>query len=948
LLKSQQKFTGNELALILANISTKEMRTVTVITYSILALSAIFPVVSDAESVSTNTYQTETQQGTVVTSKMLLQLHSGMAKSEVRSILGAPLVADGSHDSRWDYFYQIRENGKAIEKRRVILTFENEALVLVRSDMATAANKSMAASNNSEAKPKQAEQSINATANSTKDKIDSVSASATVTESKLDHTEDTSNAQQSEALPDAIKIEGDKLSLYFDRKMKASGNAVITRDNQKVYGDNIEYNILNDELEVNGNVRIDLDNAQIKGPNLRMRLSETVGEMRDASILLNKSPTESNLDYHNNSALLQEHESSNQDPKLYVEGDSALNSTSGLTKNLEGSRGDAKTILFEGQNKKRLKSARYTTCEAGVDDWYIKASDIEINDYTSYIDARNAYIEFKGVPILYTPWLGFSYNNQRKSGILAPTFGTTSRSGFELYTPFYWNIRPDMDATLATRYLSKRGVQLQGEFRYLGESYSGIDNLEYLNNDSLSGNTRYYAKLAHRQNFGEGWSAGYNIEKVSDDQYFSELSTRIVSTSRVNLPQEGFVDYQNDNWHFNGLIQKYQTLDQTSYPYERLPQLTLTGDETWGIADTKLTSQYTYFDRNPKAGKAVTGSRLMVYPTVSVPIERSYGYITPKFGVHASSYILNNNDFTVNGQTVSDNTQNRTLPVFSLDSGLYFDAPTEIFNTAYTHTIEPRLFYVYIPYKDQSHIPVFDTSLADLNLTTLFTENQFNGDDRINNANQLSFALTSRLIDDKTGIERISATIGERYYLDKQKVTLPGVATTDRYSSDVVAGFTARLSSQWNVDAFWQYDPDQNTMTRNNLLARYNPEPGKLLNMGYRYTKDFLEQINISGQWPLSNGWYGVGRYNYSLRDKNLIESVVGLEYDAGCWQMRGVIQRVETATANQNYALFFQLELGGLASVGSNPLSVLERNIPGYLSSGEIPNFYREQNYQQ
>jgi LPS-assembly protein len=758
----------------------------------------------------------------------------------------------------------------------------------------------------------------------------------------------TDDVQQNEALPGAIQIEGDKLDLYLDRKMRASGNAIISKGDQKVYGDNIEYDNLNDELEVDGNVRIELGNGQIKGPNLRMRLSETIGEMRDASIVLDKSSDTSNQEYRSNSALLDEQENSNRDPKLYIENDSTLSSTSGLTKNLEGSRGDAKEILFEGQNRKRLKSARYTTCEAGVDDWYIKASDIEINDYTSYVEAKNAYIEFKGVPLLYTPWLSFSYNNQRKSGLLAPTFGTTSRSGFELYTPFYWNIRPDMDATLATRYLSKRGLQLQGEFRYLDESYSGVDNVEYLNNDSLSGETRYYAKLAHRHSFGDGWSAGYDVEKVSDDQYFSELSTRIVSTSRVNLPQQGFVDYQDDIWHFNGLAQKYQTLDESSYPYERLPQLTLTGDKSWGIVDAKLTSQYTYFDLNPKAGEAVTGSRLSVYPTISVPMERSYGYITPKLGVHASSYHLNNNDFTVNGQTVSDNTQNRTLPVFSLDSGLYFDAPAEIFNTAYTHTIEPRLFYVYIPYKDQSRIPIFDTSLSDLNLTTLFTENQFNGDDRINNANQLSLALTSRLIDDKTGIERISATIGERYYLEKQKVTLPGVDATDRYSSDIVAGITARLSSQWNVDAFWQYDPDQNSMTRNNLLARYNPEPGKLLNMGYRYTKDFLEQINISGQWPLGNGWYGVGRYNYSLRDSNAIESVAGLEYDAGCWQMRGVIQRVETATADANYALFFQLELGGLTSIGSNPLSILQRNIPGYLSSGEIPNFYREQNYNQ
>jgi LPS-assembly protein len=937
LLKSPQKIIGN--------IISNEIRFITITTYSLLALSATFAVECSAASLSTDISQIEIQQGTVVTSKMLLQLHKGATKSEVRSLLGTPVIVDGSNDNRWDYFYQIREAGKDIGKRRIILMFKQEALISVKAD-ATLVDENIALK--SEMSPEQVAKSSDEIANTATDSISATTESTSLNKNDSNQVENILSVPETVATPGAIEIEGDKLDLYLDRKMRATGNAIISKGDQKVYGDNIEYDILNDELLVDGNVRIELGNGQITGPSLRMHLSETIGEMRDASIVLDKNTAGSDIQHINNSALLQEQEDSNRDPKLYIAGDSALSSSNGIAKSLEGSRADAKEILFEGQNKKRLKEARYTTCDAGVDDWYIKANEIEINDYTSYVEAKHAYVEFKGVPLLYSPWLGFSYNNQRKSGLLAPTFGTTSRSGFELYTPFYWNIRPDMDATLATRYLSKRGLQLQGEFRYLDESYSGVDNLEYLNNDSTTGDVRYYAKLAHRHSFGDGWSAGYNLEKVSDDQYFSELSTRIVSTSRVNLPQEGFVDYQNENWHFNGLVQKYQTLDQISYPYQRLPQLTLTGDKSWGMVDANLTSQYTYFDLDTKAVQAVTGSRFVAYPSISLPFERSYGYITPKLGMHTSSYHLKDNSFTVNSQTVTDNTQNRTLPIFSLDSGLYFDSHSEIFDTAYTHTIEPRLFYVYIPYKDQSRIPVFDTSLSDLNLTTLFTENQFNGYDRINNANQVSLALTSRLIDDETGIERISATIGERYYLEKQKVSIPGVDATDRYSSDIVAGFTARLSSQWKVDAFWQYDPDQSSMTRNNLLARYNPEPGKLLNIGYRYTQDFLEQIDVSGQWPLGKGWYGVGRYNYSLRDGNIIESVAGLEYDAGCWQMRGVLQRVETATANANYALFFQLELGGLTSIGANPLSVLERNIPGYLSSGEIPNFYREQNYKQ
>jgi LPS-assembly protein len=759
-----------------------------------------------------------------------------------------------------------------------------------------------------------------------------------------------------EALPGAIEIEGDKLDLYLDRKMRASGNAVISKGGQKVYGDNIEYDVQNDELKVDGNARVDLGDSELRGPTLKMRLSDSIGEMRDASVTLNKRysnnqeiAVRNDPSVYTQSKLLNAQTTLTDDPRLYQdnyrEPATPIGQTS-IDPKFNSSRGDAKAILFEGQDKKRLKEARYTTCEPGVDDWYIKASEIELDDFTESGTAKNARVEFKGVPLLYTPWMSFSFNNERKSGLLAPTVGTTSRSGFETLIPYYINIAPDMDATVGVRYLSKRGAQLQGEFRYLGENYSGINNLEYLNDDALNGGQRYYANISHNHSLGAGWSAGYNIEKVSDNQYFSEMSTRIVSTSRVNLPQEGRIDYVGDVWRFNGLVQKYQTLDEINFPYQRLPQLTLTADKEWDYFDTELYSQWAYFDRNNKAPIAATGSRLAVYPSLSVPFTQPYGYITPKLGVHATNYRLNDNNFNVGGNLISNNSDTRTLPIFSVDSGLFFERDVNIVKNSYTQTLEPRLFYVYIPEKNQDRLPVFDSGLADLNLTTLFSENQFTGNDRINNANQLSLAFTTRMIDKESGAERIAATIGQRYYFDDQNVTLPGSIASKDNSSDIIAALTARLSNQWNLDAFWQYNTDDAGMVRSNILARYNPEPGKLLNVGYRYTQQFLEQVNVSGQWPLSSGWYGVGRFNYSIKEKTLIESLAGLEYDAGCWQARTVIQRVETATADANYGLFFQLELGGLASIGSNPLNLLRRDIPGYLSSSEIPTIYRQQNY--
>ena len=400
------------------------------------------------------------------------------------------------------------------------------------------------------------------------------------------------------------------------------------------------------------------------------------------------------------------------------------------------------------------------------------------------------------------------------------------------------------------------------------------------------------------------------------------------------------VDYADETWRFNALAQKYQTLDQISYPYERLPQMTLTGNRYFGDFNTNLYTQLVAFDTNNNAPPLVTGTRFTIYPSISLPMARSYGYLTPKIGIHHTNYSLNDDP---NKQ----NAISRTLPILSVDSGLFFDRDFKIANRGYLQTVEPRLFYTYIPESKQSKIPVFDTSESDLNFSSLFSENQFSGNDRINNANQLSFSLTSRLIESATGTQRLSASIGQRYYFADQKVALPGAELRKNNSSDIIAGLTTNLKTSLNLDAFWQYNTDNSQSVRTTITSRYNPEPGKALNLSYSYRRDSIDQLDVSAQWPLKPGWYGVGRINYSLREKQLIESIAGLEYNAGCWQARTLLQRVETATAKANYALFFQLELGGLASIGNNPLSVIKRSVPGYVSSGLIPDSKQQSYYE-
>ena len=770
----------------------------------------------------------------------------------------------------------------------------------------------------------------------------------------------------------AVIIEGDRLEVQLDRSLTSLGNASLKAGGNIILGDRIEFDEQNRMTHSSGNASIESNDSLVKGPSFHLNIDESTGEMPNATFfmykpLINLSPL-GNLGERiygqkpeiNNDLLSgvidRNMKPINGEMQPLIPND---NKDSVEPKKVS-SRGDAQMLFFEGQSKKRLLKSRYTTCEADSDDWYIKSGQLKIDDETKTAVATNATVEFKGVPILYTPWINFAYANQRKSGLLAPTWGTTTKSGFEVLLPFYWNISPNMDATVSTRELSKRGIQYAGEFRYLEENFSGLDNIEFLPSDDMTQKDRYFARIKHQQNFGSGWTGGIDVARVSDSQYFSDLSTHIITTSQVNLLQQANINYSGPIWQFGALAQKYQTLDNVSYAYERLPQLTLNGSKEWdwgGI--TRVQNQLVRFEANQNSTFDVkSATRFSTYPSISFPMNKPYGYVTPKLGVNYTSYNLDNissSPMQTGAWINYDKTADRTLPIFSLDSGLFFERDTSIVSRNYTQTLEPRLFYVYIPYQDQSHLPVFDTGLTDLNMGTLFTENQYSGGDRINNANQLSASISSRMIDADTGEQRLAATIGQRFYFDDQKVGLPNEVLRSGTSSDFVASATAHLVNKWNLDAAWQYNTDTGDTIKANFGARYNPMPGKVLNFGYRFTKDNLDQVNMSTQWPLGNRFYGLARLNYSLRDKSFIENIGGIEYDAGCWQSRFVFQRVQTISVATgptsplpsgpaNYAIFFQLELGGMASIGANPLQLINRNIPGYKSSGLLPDNYRQE----
>jgi len=724
---------------------------------------------------------------------------------------------------------------------------------------------------------------------------------------------------------DDLLIEGDNLENTLDRKLKASGNAVLKKGGKTIKADLIEYDQVSDELYAIGNIDITGKGGSLTGSSIELSIKENIGAVPNAtfSSTLNKS----NSSFNN---------------KL---------------------RGTAKMLFLEGDGKKRLQNASITTCEVGQDDWFIKASEIGINDSSQTVNAKNAKLEFKGIPILYSPLVNFSFNDDRKSGFLAPSVGTTSRSGFESSIPYYFNLSPTSDATLTPRYLGKRGFQMQGEYRYLNKNYYGTSNLEFMNKDNTSNRkNRYYGKFHHQQNLTNNITGGFRMEKVSDDNYFSDMSSLISATSTVNLPQEAYLNYTSEKLDVNFLAQRYQNLTTTSSPYERLPSISINHSDDHENPDgfvnyeTNLNMSLTKFERNhnfvaSSIDKNISGTRFIARPSITVPFEKSYGYVKPKLTMNIMSYELEG------GVT---NSKSITIPTLSFDSGLHFDKKLTLAGKSFVQTLEPKIFYSYTPYRNQEALPMFDTALTDLNSESLFIENQFVGGDRVMDSNQFTIAATTRFLDD-TGYERLNATLAQRFYLSDRKVLkevqfLNSNSAAQSDSSDLFLTATGYISKALRVDSAIQYNPDESTTNRATLRTRYSPRPGKLIDVSYRLIRDLtandddIKQINLAGQWPLGGGWSSIGRYNYDIEKSSAVESLGGFEYDGGCWASRIVINRLSLATTEKaNYTLFMQIELGGLGSLGSsndaNLFDVLNRNVPGASFASGIPDQYRKEN---
>lgn len=683
-----------------------------------------------------------------------------------------------------------------------------------------------------------------------------------------------------------IHVYADRVDATLDESARFSGNVELRRGHLHLFADELFYNQTDNHLDAKGHIHLRKDDGEtLLAPLLRYDLDTERGYSEDAQF--------------------------------------QFAGTAG--------RGAAGRIHFEGRDRLQLESVRYTTCPPGRDDWFLKASRLTLDKVEQTGTARNATVSFMHVPIFYSPYLSFPLADARKTGLLAPHIGHSSNSGFFLSVPYYFNLAPNYDDTLIARVLEKRGLQFANEFRYLGQNNFGSLDLEYLPNDRITDRDRQALFFLYRHNLSPLWALASDIQWVSDTDYFIDLGRGSPDASRTHLPRFLSLDYAGNIWRFSARAHTYQTLDTTipiaEQPYQRLPQLILRADSPGGPnrLHTAFESEWVNFYRPGDQNQPGASQRLDVIPSISLPLRTSYLYFTPKLAYRYTSWRLG---------TLADDDESpdRALPIYSVDSGLAFERIGEAYGKSYTQTLEPRAYYVYIPYKNQDNLPVFDAALPTFSFANFFRENRFVGADRVGDANQLTAAVTSRfLLAD--GVEQARVSLGQVSYFADQRVNLLPSGTRIQTRSDLIAEVNARLGRAWYLRSGLQWDSQKGDTRKSSLYAHYRPAGDRIVNLGYRYTDNLPGSVekpeelgDISAQWPFSSHWSGVARWNYSLPESRTVQAYAGLQYTSCCWAVRVAARhRLQPDDTVEN-SWQFEFELGGFAKMGETEEAPLKQ----------------------
>ncbi|TDY04323.1 LPS-assembly protein LptD [Thiohalophilus thiocyanatoxydans] len=658
-------------------------------------------------------------------------------------------------------------------------------------------------------------------------------------------------------------VESDRADIRLEGTSVFQGDVVIIRGLNQLDADRAEYDRQQDTVHAEGDVRLLRNDLLVTGEEADMDMSTHTGQI-----------------------------------------------TASTYRTGENQQGRAGTIRILDEYRTEFEDATYTTCDPDDPDWLLSAGHIILNEENRQGAARNVTVSFKGVPFLYLPYMRFPIGDERLSGLLYPSVGGSDQHGDRIVVPYYWNIAPQMDATITLDYMSRRGLMLKNEFRYLTSATTGQVDWHYLADDKVYGADRERFRWQHEGSAGLGWSSQVDYNYVADTDHLFDFGDDLNATSTTHLERRGELAYNAEQWRFTALAQSHQVI-RGNEAYQRLPQLGFSSrlPQPDNALNYNVDAQWVNFDHR---GNRVVGERLDLAPSVSLPLRKVYGFAEPKLQLRHSQYDLD--PATTTGETGPT----RTVPIFSLNSGLFFERDTRIGGTDLLHTLEPQLFYAYIPYRDQQDLPVFDTSLRGFTINDPFRANRFEGVDRVGDTNHLTAALTTRLLSQQTGNELLMARLAQIFYFDDRRVTLGNDSLDESRRSDIIAELDARPNARWAFDSDLTWSPESEKITTANTRLRYSPLDTLSLSVAYRFQRDRLETNEAGFDWRLNPSWQFHGRRLYDQENQRELESVLGLRYDSCCWGLNLEARRrfISNDRPEEN-ALMLILELKGLASFG-------------------------------
>lgn len=739
---------------------------------------------------------------------------------------------------------------------------------------------------------------------------------ACVTDLKVPNPYDSMVTNRALRDTEPMQVDADYSEIFDKVVTSFSGDVKIKRADQNMLADKVNYNTLSETMDAQGKVYYSEDEISLYSDSALLNLNSDEARLRDA---------------------------------LFISPRSAI-------------RGSAKVVYQENKDFSHYKDVAYTSCPPGNQDWVIHAERFKMNKATGKAAAKNAWLEFKSVPVLYTPYISFPLDSRRTTGFLTPRPHLSGQNGIDISLPFYWNIAPNYDMTFRPRYLAKRGVMLGADLRYLNHMSNSELNFDVLPYDDKRNNqTRYQASFKNQTLLTPHLNTNIDLNYVSDKKYISELGNALSFTDIRHVRSVADLNYNREGVSFLTRIDNYQTIDQSipnfQKPYRKLPQVALSLNHSFEKMplDVGLDNDFTLFQHNTN----VDGERLAIKPWVSAPVKTESGFIIPRASLLHRDYFLS--------KQIVDKASNitRDLPILSLDSGLFAEGNVDLFGRDFTHTLEPRLFYLYVPKSSQDDLPIFDTSPYDTNFDSLFRENRFSGLDRWQNANQLTVALTSRLIDKDTGRERLKLSVGDVvYFQDRQAQayqfsqesplnTIP--AETNRFSN-IVTELSGQLTDDFSFSSGLQWDPYASRAVRKQIDLHYRNKWGHIVNLGYHQRKgilagstsdDIIRQSDVSFRLPLLDSWFAIGRWQYSFLYNKTAESFLGLEKENCCWRFRiigrhyinglslannGQLTSVNSQALDESQTtVMFQIELKSLSGFGNDVDSFLRQSIFGY-----------------